>query len=259
MRATNFYRATSLDDAYRKLSESPKNAIIAGGLWIKKLGQNYETLIDLSSLGLNQIEELGDSVKVGSMVTLRSIETSPLIKNICGGLASISAGEIMGVNFRNLATIGGSVFGRYPFSDVITGLLALDVTLEFYPEQKMSLEEYLSYRGKPQGILVALYIKKDEGKCFYKKVKVNALDFPLVNIAIVLRNNKHYISVGSRPMLASLASQAMKDADAGVEAAKVAKTALEELAFAGSVAIGKDYRKEITEVYIRRGLKEVNQ
>ena len=38
MRAKNFYRATSLDDAYRKLSENPKNAIIAGGLWMKKLG-----------------------------------------------------------------------------------------------------------------------------------------------------------------------------------------------------------------------------
>lgn len=259
MRAKNFYRATSLDDAYRKLAENPKNAIIAGGLWIKKLGQSYETLIDLSDLGLNKIEELEDAVKVGSMTTLRDFESSPLIQNICGGIASTAVGEIMGVNFRNLATIGGSIFGRYPFSDVITSLLALDVTLEFYPEQKMSLEEYLSYRGKIQGILVALYIKKDQGTCFYKKVKATALDFPLVNIAITLRNNKHYIVVGSRPMIASLAHQAMKEADAGEDASKVAKTAIGEYSFADSVAIGKDYRKEISEVYIRRGLKEVSK
>lgn len=259
MRAKNFYRATSLDDAYCKLSENPKNAIIAGGLWMKKLGQSYDTLIDLSDLGLNKIEESENSIKVGSMVTLRNFETSPLIKEICGGLASTAAGEIMGVNFRNLATIGGSVFGRYPFSDVITSLLALDVTLEFFPEQKMSLEEYLNYRGKIQGILVALYIKKDAGKYFYKKVKATALDFPLVNIAITLRNNKHYIVVGSRPMIASLAHQAMKEADAGEDASKVAKTAIGEYSFADSVAIGKDYRKEISEVYIRRGLKEVSK
>lgn len=259
MRAKNFYRATSLDDAYRKLSENPKNAIIAGGLWMKKLGQSYDTLIDLSDLGLNKIEESENSIKVGSMVTLRNFETSPLIKEICGGLASTAAGEIMGVNFRNLATIGGSVFGRYPFSDVITSLLALDVALEFFPEQKMSLEEYLNYRGKIQGILVALYIKKDAGTYFYKKVKATALDFPLVNIAITLRNNKHYIVVGSRPMIASLAHQAMKEADAGEDASKVAKTAIGEYSFADSVAIGKDYRKEISEVYIRRGLKEVSK
>lgn len=259
MRAKNFYRATSLDDAYRKLSENPKNAIIAGGLWMKKLGQSYDTLIDLSDLGLNKIEESENSIKVGSMVTLRNFETSLLIKEICGGLASTAAGEIMGVNFRNLATIGGSVFGRYPFSDVITSLLALDVALEFFPEQKMSLEEYLNYRGKIQGILVALYIKKDAGTYFYKKVKATALDFPLVNIAITLRNNKHYIVVGSRPMIASLAHQAMKEADAGEDASKVAKTAIGEYSFADSVAIGKDYRKEISEVYIRRGLKEVSK
>lgn len=259
MRATNFYRATSLEDAYRKLSENPKNAVIAGGLWMKKMGQSYETLIDLSGLGLDQIIDLGDYLKVGSLVTLRTFETSPLVIEICGGLASTAAGEILGVNFRNLATIGGSVFGRYPFSDVITALLALDVTLEFYPKQKMTLEEYLGFRGRVPGILIALYIKKQKGKAFYKKVKANTLDFPLVNIAIAVRDGKHYISVGSRPMIASLAHDAMKEADAGAAPEKVAKLAAEGYSFTDSAQIGKDYRKEITEVYIRRGLKEVSK
>ncbi|HNX16542.1 MAG TPA: FAD binding domain-containing protein [Bacilli bacterium] len=259
MRAKNFYRASSLDDAYRKLLESPKNSIIAGGLWIKKLGQSYDTLIDLSLLGLDQIVDSGPFIKVGSMVSLRSFETSPLIKHICGGIASTAAGEIMGVNFRNLATIGGSIFGRYPFSDVITALLTLDVTLEFYPEQKMSLEEYLNYRGKVQGILTSIDIKKEEGTCFYKKVKTTALDFPLVNIAVSLRNNHHYIAVGSRPMIASLAKQAMKDADLGKDSKQVAKQAISEYLFADSISIGKDYRREIAEVYVRRGLEEVSK
>ena len=32
MKAKEYYRASSLEDAYQKLQESPKNAIIAGGL-----------------------------------------------------------------------------------------------------------------------------------------------------------------------------------------------------------------------------------
>ena len=38
LRANNYYKATSLDDAYQKLKDNPKNAIIAGGLWMKKTG-----------------------------------------------------------------------------------------------------------------------------------------------------------------------------------------------------------------------------
>ena len=46
LRAENYYRATSLEDAYKKLNENPKNAIVAGGLWMKKTGLQYATLID---------------------------------------------------------------------------------------------------------------------------------------------------------------------------------------------------------------------
>ncbi|MFA7032550.1 MAG: FAD binding domain-containing protein [Bacilli bacterium] len=259
MRAKNFYRALSLDDAYQKLLENPKNSIIAGGLWIKKMGQSYETLIDISQLKLDQINEDNDFIYIGSMVTLRDFETSPIVNNFCDGIPAFGIREVMGVNFRNIATIGGSIFGRYPFSDVISALLPFDVTLSFYPEQSMSLEEYLHYKGKIQGILVAIKIKKEKAKGFYKKVKTTALDFPLINIAVCKRNDKYYISVGSRPMVAALAYKAMEEADAGLDFKQVAKTAVEEYAFADSFSISKNYRKEIAEVYIRRGLEEVSK
>lgn len=259
MRATNFYRATSIDDAYKKMLEDPRNTILAGGLWIKKMGQSYNTLIDISGLELNKISEDTDSIHVGAMVTLRDFEASPIVNRLFDGVTAFAVREIMGVNFRSLATIGGSIFGRYPFSDVIAGLLPLDVTLEFYPEQKMSLEEYLGYRGKLQAILVAVHIKKGKGKAFYKKVKATALDFPLINISVVKRDDHYYIAVGSRPLVASLAHEAMKEADSGEKFEKVAKTAVNHYLFADSMTIGKEYRKELAEVYIRRGLEEVSK
>lgn len=262
MRVNDYYYANSLEDAFGKLQENPKNAIIAGGLWMKKMGQSYETLIDLSRLHLNEIKENGQEIHVGSMVSLRDFENSPIIQKLNSGATAFAIREVMGLQFRNMATIGGSIFGRYPFSDVIAGLLVLDVKLHFYPEAVMNLEEYLSYKGKFNGILTEIVIKNEPSKGFFKKVKATALDFPLVNISISKRNNKFFIAVGSRPMVAALAHKAMGYLNSLTsvneeDLAKAADIAIEELAFTDSTNISKDYRVDLARVYIRRGLKEV--
>lgn len=260
MKVNEYYRASSLEDAYQKLQEGSKNAILAGGLWIKKMGQNYDTLIDISTLGLNQISESKDEVIVGSMVTQRDFENSDFVKSLYGGAIAFSTREVMGVNFRNLATIGGSIMGRYPFSDVITGLLPYDVSLEFYPKNSMSLEEYLNYKGKLNAILIAVHIKKGNGKGFYKKVKTTALDFPIVNIAVAKVNEEYRIAVGARPMVASLCPHAMAYInDIGSDFNEAAERAINELQFLDNKDASKEYRMDLAKVYIRRGLEEVNK
>jgi len=260
MKVNEYYRASSLQDAYQKLQENPRNAILAGGLWIKKMGQSYESLIDISTLGLNRISENKDEVVVGSMVTQRDFENSPVIKALYNDAVAFSTREVMGVNFRNLATIGGSIMGRYPFSDVICGLLPYDVKLKFYPAQEMSLEDYLNYKGKLNAILVAVHIKKVDGKGFYKKVKTTALDFPIVNIAVAKVNNEYRIAVGARPMVAALAHKAMDYLNSGnSDFAKAAELAVEELSFMDNKDASKEYRMDIAKVYVRRGLQEVSK
>ena len=44
LRAKEYYRASSLEDAYNKLKENPKNVIVGGGLWLKKTGLNTTQL-----------------------------------------------------------------------------------------------------------------------------------------------------------------------------------------------------------------------
>ena len=258
LRANNYYKAKSLEDAYAKLQENPKNAIIAGGLWMKKTGLSYETLIDLSELGLDKIEEKNGYIHVGAMVSLRDFETNALINSLNGGATAFGVREILGPAFRNSATIGGSIFGRYPFSDVVASLLPLDVKLVFYPKQEMSLEEYLNFKGKMNGILEEIIIKKEEGKGYFKKIKMTALDFPMVNISIVKRNNKNYIAIGSRPLTAALAVKAMELADQG-KFEEAADMAASELQYLDSNNISKEYRQDLVRVYVRRGLEEVNK
>ena len=264
MKVNEYYRASSLDDAYRKLQEDPKNVILAGGLWIKKMGQSVNALVDLSTLGLDKISESKDEVVVGSMTTQREFENSPIIRNLFNDSIAFAVREVMGVNFRNLATIGGSIMGRFPFSDVICGLLPYDVSLEFYPEARMSLEEYLNYKGKYNAILVAVHIKKENGKGYFKKVKMTALDFPLINFAIAKVNGKYHIAVGARPSTAALAYKAMEYIN-GVsnpgkeDFEKAACIASEELTYLDNKDASKEYRLELTKVYVRRGLEEVSK
>jgi len=260
MKVNEYYRASSLEDAYQKLQSSPKNAILAGGLWMKKMGQSYDTIIDLSKLGLDKIEDKKDEVVVGSMVTQRDFENSKIVSFLFAGALAFAVREVMGVNFRNLATIGGSIMGRYPFSDVITGLLPYDVELEFYPAQKMSLEEYLNYKGKMNAILVAVHIKKGEGKGFFKKVKTTALDFPIVNIAVAKVNKEYRVVVGARPMVAARSYKAMEYLNnGGKDFAKAAELAVEELSFMDNKDASKEYRVDLAKVYVRRGLEEVSK
>ena len=256
LRAKNYYKAPSVEEAFKMLQANPKNAIIAGGLWIKKTGLSYDTLIDLSECGLDKITEDKNNIYVGAMVTLREFETNSAINKLFSGATAFAVREIMGPAFRNMATIGGSIFGRFPFSDVIAGLLPLDVKVRLYPEQEMTLEELVNFKGKLNGIIKEIVIKKEEGKGYFKKVKTTALDFPMLNISIVKRNGKNYIAVGSRPATAALAYKAMEEADKG-DFVKAGEVAANELMYLDSSNISKEYRQDLVKVYVRRGLEEV--
>lgn len=259
MRALFYYLPSSLEDAYLKLNEDPQNAILGGGMWMKKTGQSYNTIIDLKDLSLDYIKEDEEKICIGSYATFRQIETSPLIASLMGGFLVDVLKQILGPAFRNSATIGGTIVGRYPFSDLITALMGLDVELVFYPEQRISLNDYLSYKGKINGILKEIVIKKENGKAFFKKVKTNSLDFALLNICIVKKNGLNYIAVGSRPMVATFAIKAMAEANTSHDYEKASLLAADELSFLDSTLISKDYRKDLTRVYVLRGLKEVNR
>lgn len=263
MKAKQFYRATSLDDAYQELLKDSKNTIVAGGQWIKKIGGSHNTLIDISGLNLDFISEDKDYIQIGAMTSERVIETSPLIKNLADGILSDAISQILGVPFRNLATIGGSIVGKYPFSDIITPLLALDCHLIFYPERKVSLKDYLADNNRQKEILVSIFIKKENLKGYFKKVKVTALDFPLLNVAIT-KGEEYRIVCGGRPLTGALAVKAMEflnniDSPSDSDFKKAAEIAVSELSFNSTMTASKEYRELLANTYIYRGLKEVSK
>ena len=255
MKAKSFQRVSSFEEAYKLVKESPRNKIVAGGLWLKKGNADVDTLIDLSLLGLDKIEDKKDYVEVGAMVSQRQFEKSELVPQ----MARDAVKSIMGPAFREIATIGGSVYGKFGFSDVVTGLLGYKVDLVFYPENVISLKEYVKKPGFFDGILTHIRIYKEQLKGFFKKVEITALDYPILNVAVT-KGKEYRVVVGSRPLVALRCEKAEAYLnDGGKDFAKAAELAVEELKFGDSIATKGEYRQQLALTYVRRGLEEVNK
>jgi len=126
----NYVRAKSLEEAY-ELNQKKGNCILGGMLWTKMQNRMIQTAIDLCDLGLNEIEETEEEFFIGAMVSLRQLETDAGLNAYTQGAVRDAVKDIVGVQFRNLATVGGSIWGRFGFSDVLTVFLAMDTEVEF--------------------------------------------------------------------------------------------------------------------------------
>ena len=116
----DYIRAGSLEEAY-ELNQKRSACILGGMLWTKMGERQVQTAIDLSGLGLDQIEESEEEFSIGCMVTLRQMEEHEGLNAYTDGAARESVRSIVGVQFRNLGYgWEAGIFGRFGFSDVLT-------------------------------------------------------------------------------------------------------------------------------------------
>ncbi|MBU0996533.1 MAG: FAD binding domain-containing protein [Firmicutes bacterium] len=262
MKVNTYMLATSLEEAYLTLQETTENAILGGGAWMKLSTKKVNTLISLDNLGLNGIKEIDGWISIKSMTTLREIETSPLIQSIGKGVLSSCINQIMGVTIRNIATIGGSIVSKFGFSDLIPVLLVLNTRLVFHKHGEISLKSFLESKIVGRDILTEVLIKKCNSPVFFKKVKTTALDFAILNICVSKTEEGFKIALGSRPGLAELAVQSMNylnqlNTVSENEINQAASMVVKEIHFSSNQRAQKEYREQLAEVYVRRGLKEV--
>lgn len=253
-----YFMASSLEEAYNKLISGKKNSILGGMMWLRMQHKIVPVAIDLSQLGLDQIEEKEEVIEIGAMTSLKQIEESKVLEAYFGTLFKEAFSHIVGTQFRNTATIGGSVFSRFGFSDPLTVLLALDVKVELYGAGVMSLEEFMQLPPK-KDLLVKLILKKQKTEAVYKCQRQTATDFPNLTVCISKLDDQYKIVVGARPSKAKLAYNAMKKLQEGCEIAEVAEIAASELNFGTNIRASKAYRMHLAKVLVRRGLEELNE
>lgn len=263
MVVSEYLKPKSLEEAYKNLIDGNKNHIIGGGAWIKLTYKSVNKLISLDELNLDYITEKDNSIEIGSMTSLRSIETNDLVKSLGSGILQKAISKIMGINIRNLATIGGSIMGKFSFSDILPVLLVLDAKLVFYKLGEMSIEEFIKTKRLNQDILIKIIIKKDEGLGFFKKVAITPLDFSILNLAVIKSNFGYKISFGATPYIAKLAKNTMEflnhtDVINDTVLEKCTELMLEEISFSSNNKSSKEYKQELAKVYLKRAVKKVN-
>ena len=192
-----YVRAQSLEEAYQ-LVQSKRNRIVGGMMWMRLGKGGVGTAIDLCDLGLDAIEETEEQFSIGTMVSLRQLEQHEGLNAYTSGAVRNAVKDIVGVQFRNMATLGGSIWGRFGFSDVLTMFLAMDSYVELYKGGLVSLEQFAGMK-KDNDILVRLIVKKRPGKFVYTAMRNQRTDFPVIACALSQTNGEYRAVVGARP------------------------------------------------------------
>jgi CO/xanthine dehydrogenase FAD-binding subunit len=250
----------SLDEALATVREVTGSVVLGGCGYLRLGSRKIGTAIDLSRLELDRITESATGIEIGAMVSLRDLETDKITAQLAGGVIACSVEKIVGIQLRKCVTIGGSVAGRYPFSDPITALMALDAELLFHGHGRISLQEYLGGKGL-RDILVKIIIPKRDWSASFTSVRKSATDYAVLNCAVARSGEEYRVVVGSRPSRALRVESAEKYlAKNGLTvetAGEAGQCAADNLQFGDNPRGSGEYRKKICPVLVKRALLEV--
>ena len=249
----------TIDDAYKILMAKRNNTILGGCAFLRLGSSRISTGIELSKLDLNYITEDQEYIEIGGMTTFRDIETNVTLQEYFNGILPKAVSHIIGVQFRNVVTVGASVYAKYGFSDLITALLAISAEVQLYKGGRMPLAEFLE-RSYEKDILTRIFIRKSHRKASYQNLRSSASDFPIVNVAVSFLEKEWLIVAGAMPSRAKIAVHASTELSKGnIDVDLIATQAVEELVFGTNARATAQYRKAVCKVLITRGIREVLQ
>lgn len=168
---------------------SMRTCVLAGGAWLNGEGSlGITAVVDISSLGLNQIERLSSPsvLRIGATCSLESLYQQ-LRSDPSLDVLSTTAAATASLNIRNQATIGGSIVTADAASPLITALLACDAELliEADKQRNVTLGAFLSYRERilTDPVLIThviVPIPSPDTHAAYARVARTPKDYPIV-------------------------------------------------------------------------------
>ncbi len=200
----NYVIAQTLDEAYA-LNAKKSTVIVAGNMWLRMCGMRRQTALDLSALGLDYIKEDEQGFTIGAMTTLRTMETHAALNAAFGGVFARAFEPIVGTQFRNGATVGGSVFSRFGFSDVSTLLLAMGAKVVTHARGEVPLDEFQKEKWD-RDILTAIRIEKGRSAAI-ESVRLSKTDIPVLVCAASADERGVRVVLGSRPARAVIVAE----------------------------------------------------
>ena len=268
-----YVRAQSLDEAYELYQKKP-NFVLGGMLWLKMKNKTLGTAIDLCDLGLDQIDEDENEFRIGAYATLRQIETHEALNAYTHGAIAESIRHIVGVQFRNVATVGGSIWGRFGFSDVMTIFRALGAKVQLHKAGIMDLDEFAALPRTTRDVLVSVIVPKNAKGIVYLSQRNQSTDFPVLTCAVANRSDRYVAVIGASPYMAEPVwdedgildglADAKSDGNKALtenfenneKIEKFAGYVADHIRFGSNIRAGAEYREMICKVLTRRAVTQ---
>ncbi len=150
-----YYRPATVKDALKILGNRSESCI---PLYFPPRAKHIsewraDAMVELTDLGLDEIQIKENEVIFGSMVSFETIAKSEAVKALWDGVLSEAAYLSATGALRNLASLGGSLMNPNFPAELILVLLALDAKIVLVSgngsEQKVNIEDFLK-DGKPE-------------------------------------------------------------------------------------------------------------
>lgn len=268
-----YVRAQSLDEAYELYQKKP-NFVLGGMLWLKMKNKTLGTAIDLCDLGLDQIDEDENEFRIGAYATLRQIETHEALNAYTHGAIAESVRHIVGVQFRNVATVGGSIWGRFGFSDVMTIFRALGAKVQLHKAGIMDLDEFAALPRTTRDVLVSVIVPKNAKGIVYLSQRNQSTDFPVLTCAVANRSGRYVAVIGASPYMAepvwdengildgitcaeTAGNKALtENSENNEKIEKFAGYVADHIRFGSNIRADAEYREMICKVLTRRAVKQ---
>ena len=275
----------TLEEALEMLSSfKGKARVIAGGTDVvpQLRGRDIqaEVLVDITGIpGMDSIIQDGENIVLGGLATHSQVASSKLIQEKAG-LLSEGAGSVGSPQIRNIATVAGNLVSGQPAADTSIPLLALDATVtiaDIQGERSVPLKDFFLGKGKTsldptREILTHVQFRglmENEGGSYLRLAKRKALTLPMLVLAVVVcadlekeTIDRAAIAIGPVapvPYRATIVEEWLKGKPISDETfASAADIGMRECTPRDSLLRGStDYRQEMTQVFIKRGLAKV--
>ena len=272
----SYHAPERVEDAVGLLAEHGGDAkVLAGGQSLVPMMSfrlaTVEHLIDINTVaGLDTIERRNGSLRIGALVRQAVAEHDTTVAS-SAPLVARALPHIGHFQIRNRGTIGGSIAHADPASELPAVALALDATMEVdgpggHREVAASdfFESTWTTALGDDELLTAIRFPVWSGRVGFavKEIARRHGDFALVGAAVgveldgdtVVRAAIGLFGVGSTPIRATAAEQALVAGGANADLAAVGSEAANGLNPAADLHASADYRKRVAAVVVRRAL-----
>ncbi len=257
----------TLAEAARALGQDA--AYLGGGTVVMReinAGTAPARIVRTSDTSLREIRALGDTVTLGSGVTMADVLASREL-DVLHPVARL----IGGPQVRNAGTVGGNLFAPHPYGDFAVALLALGARVVMAGGSPRPLEDLLRERDRAPGLVAVIEVPRPRDPRafgFLKVSRVKPKGVSVLSVAALLPREGGTIrgariawgAMGPAPMRGQGAERVLEGQrlDAGTIAGAAAAAA-EGLDPPTDPIASAWYRREVAGVHLRRLLERMER